>query len=73
VASVLTACVPLNAFWDRNVQGVCHEVKWWASTTITHIVIDFLIYLLPTPVIRSLRLRRPLKMLLYFLFAFGFL
>jgi len=73
IASVLTACIPLNAYWDWTVKGVCHEAKWWASSTVSHIVTDLLIYLLPTPVIRTLQLRRPLKSLLYSLFAFGFL
>jgi len=71
--SVLTACVPLAAFWDRTVQGVCHDFRWYASTSIMHVVTDLLIYVLPIPAIRTLRLRFRLKLLLYSLFAFGFL
>ena len=73
LVSVLTACVPLSAFWDRSVKGVCHDYRWYASTSIMHILTDFLIYLLPIPAIKTLRLRFRLKTLLYFLFTFGFL
>ncbi|KAK1756612.1 hypothetical protein QBC47DRAFT_380256 [Echria macrotheca] len=73
LASVLTACVPLAAFWDSSIQGVCHDYRWYASTSAMHISTDFLIYVLPMPAIRTLRLRFRLKTLLYSLFAFGFL
>jgi len=73
VISVLTACVPLVAFWDRSVKGVCHDNRWYASTSAAHILTDLFIYILPIPAIRMLRLRFRLKALLYSLFAFGFL
>jgi rhodopsin domain-containing protein len=73
VISVLTVCIPLASFWDISVKGFCHGPLWWAPATFTHIITDFLIYILPTPVIWTLRLRFRLKALLYFLFAFGFL
>jgi hypothetical protein len=71
--SVLTACIPLAAFWDRTVQGVCHDFRWYASTSVMHILTDLLIYVLPMPAIRTLQLPFRLKTLLYCLFAFGFL
>jgi hypothetical protein len=71
--AVLTACIPLPAFWDLSISGFCHDYRWWLSPTLTHIITDFLIYLLPSPVIWTLRLRLRLKALLYSLFAFGFL
>jgi hypothetical protein len=73
VATVLTACVPLAAFWDRSVKGVCHNYRWYISTSAMHISTDVLIYVLPLFAIRTLRLRFRLKTLLYSLFAFGFL
>ena len=73
LVSVLTACVPLAAFWDSSIKGVCHDYRWYASTSIMHILTDLLIYVLPIPAIKTLRLRFRLKTLLYSLFAFGFL
>ena len=73
VACVFTACVPLAAMWDMRIDGVCHDFRWWMTATIPHIITDFFIYLLPTPVLWTLRLRTRPKTLLYCLFAFGFL
>jgi hypothetical protein len=70
---VFTACVPLNAFWDRSVKGVCHDNRWYAPNSAMHISTDLFIYILPMPAIRMLRLRFRLKILLFSLFAFGFL
>jgi len=71
--TVFTACIPLSRYWDRTIPGVCHEYRWYSSTSVMHILTDFLIYALPIPAIRTLRLRFRLKTLLYSLFAFGFL
>jgi hypothetical protein len=73
MVAVFTACVPLAAFWDPTVQGTCHSNIWWWSISGVHMVTDFLIYLLPTPVIWTLRLRTRQKIMMYFIFAFGFL
>ena len=45
----------------------------WLANTYLHIITDFLIYLLPMPVIFCLRFPRRQKVLLFVLFAFGFL
>ena len=74
--AVCTACVPLSAFWDFTLQlsgkAYCHPKSiWWANTAM-HVITDFLIYLLPMPVIFTVRFPKRQKALLFVLFAFGF-
>lgn len=74
VVMVATACIPLSAFWDLSIKGAYCHVKniWWANTYL-HVIVDFLIYLLPMPVIIRVHFPRRQKVLLFVLFAFGFL
>jgi len=79
VASVCTACVPLEAFWNwwlrfAPVQpAYCQPPNlWWANSGI-HIATDVLIVLLPMPVISTLRLPRRQKMAVIGVFALGVL
>ena len=72
--SIFIACIPLKAFWDFTTPAeYCHEQSVWLANTYLHIITDFLIYLLPMPVIFCLRFPRRQKVLLFVLFAFGFL
>ncbi|KAK0655024.1 hypothetical protein B0T16DRAFT_3230 [Cercophora newfieldiana] len=76
IVTVLTACVPLRAFWDFELQfsgtAYCHaKVIWWLNTYL-HVVSDFLIYMIPMPVIVRARFPKRQKTLLFVLFAFGF-
>lgn len=73
VSSVLTACIPLQAFWDISIKGAyCHpQSVWWANTGL-NMATDYLIFILPIPVIWSLNLPQRQKMLLVGVFALGF-
>jgi len=76
IIMVLTACVPLKAFWDLDVlsQGAyCHHKNLWWAKTYLQVIIDFLIYLLPMPVIIRVKFQTRQKVLLIVLFAMGFL
>ncbi len=75
IIAILTACIPLRAFWDLTVQqdAYCHALGLWWAVAVLHIATDFMIYLLPVTVIVQLRFPRRQKMLLLVLFAFGFL
>jgi len=71
---VATACVPLHAFWDLELQqhSYCHvKAVWWVNTYL-HVITDFLIYLVPMPIIIQVRFPRRQKVLLFVLFALGF-
>ncbi len=76
LATLATACVPLRAFWEFELQlqgAYCHSKDIYWANTYLHIITDFLIYLLPMPVIMRARFPRKQKILLFVLFAFGFL
>ncbi|KAK0617531.1 hypothetical protein B0T14DRAFT_271952 [Immersiella caudata] len=67
-------CIPIKAFWDFTIsRDRCFEpIKWFIEMWI-HIALDFVIFLLPLPVIRSMTLQRRQKMWLYFVFSLGFM
>lgn len=77
LATMVTACIPLRAFWDFEARqqpgSYCHPVAVWWANVYMHIITDFLIYLLPMPVIFRVRFPTRQKVLLFILFAFGFL
>ncbi|ROV93588.1 hypothetical protein VMCG_08070 [Cytospora schulzeri] len=73
IAVVSTACIPLNSFWDPDVEPkYCHSVKVYYAINGLQIGTDFLIYLLPLPVVWTLRAPREQKMMLITVFSFGF-
>lgn len=69
-----TACIPLNAFWDGSVQATyCHSNEVYYGLTGVQIGTDFLIFLLPLPVVWSIRAPKDQKIVLSIVFSFGFL
>ncbi|KAH8772505.1 hypothetical protein F5883DRAFT_33475 [Diaporthe sp. PMI_573] len=68
-----TACIPLNAFWDGSVQATyCHSNEVYYALTGLSIGTDFLIFLLPLPVVWSIRAPKDQKIVLTTVFSFGF-
>ena len=76
-ASVATACVPLEAFWNWNLamttKVYCHSLNVWWTNSALNIVTDLAIVLLPMPVLTKLQLPRRQKYALVGVFALGFL
>ncbi|KAK3900077.1 hypothetical protein C8A05DRAFT_17579 [Staphylotrichum tortipilum] len=69
-----TACIPLNSYWDFTVpKKYCHPQSVWWSNTGLHMVTDFLIFLLPMPVVWTIKLPRRQKLILSAVFGFGFI
>ncbi|EGS17100.1 uncharacterized protein CTHT_0074290 [Thermochaetoides thermophila DSM 1495] len=70
-----TACIPLHSYWDFRYTGkkYCHPQSIWWSNTGLHMVTDFLIFMLPMPVVWTIKLPRRQKVILSFVFGFGFL
>ncbi|KAH6853178.1 hypothetical protein B0I37DRAFT_317173 [Chaetomium sp. MPI-CAGE-AT-0009] len=69
-----TACIPLYSYWDfRVTEKYCHPQSIWWSSTGLHMVTDFLIFLLPMPVVWTIRLPRRQKYILSAVFGFGFI
>ncbi|KAK4679760.1 hypothetical protein QC764_206975 [Podospora pseudoanserina] len=74
LATVLTACLPLPAFWDRATypNAYCHPRPFWLGNTGLHIGTDILLYILPLPIIANLQMKPKQKAMLYGVFALGF-
>ncbi|KAH6633884.1 hypothetical protein B0J18DRAFT_470636 [Chaetomium sp. MPI-SDFR-AT-0129] len=69
-----TACIPLYAYWDTTVTDkYCHPQSLWWSATGLHMITDFLIFILPMPVVWTIRLPRRQKYILSAIFGFGFI
>jgi hypothetical protein len=73
LVALMTACIPLRKYWDPSVDGTCLPVSvWWAGTGF-NVGSDFLLVLLPLPVIFSLTLPPRQKLALVFVFVLGLL
>lgn len=74
IGLVVTACIPLTAYWDSDIQAkYCHSTDAYYAILGIQLVTDLLIFLLPLPVIWSMRAPRDQKLMLLMLFSFGFL
>ncbi|GAB1316423.1 hypothetical protein MFIFM68171_06633 [Madurella fahalii] len=72
VVASFIACVPLTAVWDKSVEGFCLPLEIKASNGYLHIATDFIIFLLPIPVVVKLKLPRRQKIGLMLVFAVAF-
>ncbi|KAJ4388916.1 hypothetical protein N0V93_006378 [Gnomoniopsis smithogilvyi] len=74
ICLICTQCVPLNATWNQSVNATsCHSFNTFYIIVGIQIATDFLIYLLPLPVIWGMRAApRNQKLMLFTLFSFGF-
>ncbi|KAK0636822.1 hypothetical protein B0T17DRAFT_90797 [Bombardia bombarda] len=70
--SVLTACIPLRAYWDKTVEPTfCQpQSTWWGVSGLT-VATDILIFLLPIPVVLPLKLPRRQKIVVVGIFTIG--
>ncbi|WQF79207.1 hypothetical protein CDEST_04221 [Colletotrichum destructivum] len=76
IVSILTTCVPLQASWrwdPTDPPVYCHPPPVFWGNVCLHLATDFLIFLLPLPIISSMRLPRRQKTGLYFVFCLAFL
>jgi hypothetical protein len=67
------ACTPIAFFWDRNIPGGhCLDLLVvWFSNASFNIVTDFIICILPIPVLKTLRLPKKQKYILTVVFMLG--
>ncbi|KAF2277675.1 uncharacterized protein EI97DRAFT_301179 [Westerdykella ornata] len=65
-------CVPVHSFWDKSVGGKCmDQFAVWFSNAAMNIAQDFVILLLPMPVLRRLSIPTRQKKALMIVFALG--
>lgn len=70
---VIFNCNPINKFWDPTLPGTCiPNLPFWYINAAGNIVTDVSIFILPLPVLKSLNLERPQKILLMAIFSLGF-
>ncbi|GAB1311861.1 hypothetical protein MFIFM68171_02071 [Madurella fahalii] len=72
LAMYFSMCIPLRKMWEPTVDGYCHPYEVWWTLMYIHIVTDFVIFLLPIPVVVTMTIPRPQKVGLLFVFCVGF-
>ncbi|RDL41292.1 uncharacterized protein BP5553_01271 [Venustampulla echinocandica] len=74
VATALSICRPIAFNWDKTiVDGVCADVpKYYLSTAIINLLVDFAIVFLPMPMLWGLQMKTSRKVALTFIFGLGF-
>lgn len=68
----ITTCVPLKAYWNPTVKGVCWSVQIWFFNSALHLITDYLVFMLPMPMLRRLNVPRKQHILLIGIFSIGF-
>jgi len=71
--SNFVSCIPLEAGWDSSIQGTCLGVAVSLANSVIHVITDFIIFLLPLPVILKLKINKKQKIGLVAVFSLGFL
>ena len=71
---IIFQCRPISGFWDKSSSPVCIPVgpQWYVHAS-GNIVSDIAIFVLPLPVLSTLRLPTVDKMCLLGIFSLGFL
>ncbi|RSL69646.1 hypothetical protein CEP54_002097 [Fusarium duplospermum] len=66
-------CWPIQGFWDKTVEAKCipNQPQWYINAA-GNIATDVMVFLLPIPAIRRLRLPRTQKFILAGIFSLGF-
>lgn len=72
LATTIFLCVPVRAFWTKEPGARCiNQFAIWFTNAAVNIVQDFILIILPMPVIRSLNLGKRQKGALIGIFAVG--
>ncbi|KAJ4383127.1 hypothetical protein N0V85_008486 [Neurospora sp. IMI 360204] len=73
LAVCFTAAIPLNSYWDFTIKRIwtAPQSMWWSGTGL-HMATDFLIFLLPLPVVWTIMLPKRHKIALSAVFGLGF-
>ena len=67
-------CSPIEKFWDKSKRGTCiPDYPQWYINAAGNIISDIIIFTIPLPIIRKLKLQRYQKYVLTFIFCLGFL
>lgn len=72
IISTCTVCTPVQSFWDPEVEGHCHPASFMWTVIGCHISTDFLMFLLPMPVVYRMTLPPGQKLGVMLGFGLGF-
>lgn len=73
IISAIFQCTPVNKAWQPAVGGYCiNTYDWWMSSAISSVIIDFIILLIPMPILWKLKLRPLRKLMLVGVFFCGY-
>ncbi|KAK3291203.1 uncharacterized protein B0H64DRAFT_330769 [Chaetomium fimeti] len=67
----LTMCIPLQKMWHSDLDGYCHPYEVWWALTYLHIITDFMIFLIPIPVVVTMTIPLRQKAGLLVVFTLG--
>ena len=69
----LSMCVPLEKVWEPLMDGYCHPWSVWWALTYLHIITDFMIFVIPIPVVVTMTIPKRQKAGLLIVFTMGLL
>ncbi|KAK7516890.1 uncharacterized protein IWZ02DRAFT_381780 [Phyllosticta citriasiana] len=65
-------CKPVRRYWDPSTPGTCMDIQmYWFSTAGIGVIMDFVVWLLPMPLIKGLNLPMRQKLSVFAVFALG--
>lgn len=66
-------CDPIEKQWRPSVPGHCHSITvLWLSSSMSSVVIDLILLLLPLPMLWRLQMKRSRRILIMAVFACGY-
>ena len=66
-------CDPIEKAWRPSIPGHCHSITvLWLSSSISSVVIDLILLLLPLPILWRLQMKRCRRILIMAVFACGY-
>ncbi len=66
-------CIPLESLWNPDIKGTCLGIFVTIGNSILHIITDFIMFLLPIPIVVKLKINTKQKIGLLLVFSLGFL
>ncbi|GAB1316029.1 hypothetical protein MFIFM68171_06239 [Madurella fahalii] len=67
----LTMCIPIERMWDPSIPGYCHPWSVWWALTYLHIITDFMIFVIPIPVVSTMTIPKRQKIGILLVFCMG--
>lgn len=70
----VAGCHPVSYYWNKNQVGSCiNEVDFYRGNGIANVILDFVIFCLPIPMILRLNTTVRQKLIISGIFVLGFL